>query len=240
MAAADNLTLEKNLSWQMFDRISGRYDLLNHILSWGMDILWRRRMRQLLPSRDNLMLLDLATGTGDVLISLAGRNPRVKGALGIDLSENMLAVGRQKIHDLGYADRIQLITGDAMKLHFENAVFDVTSIAFGIRNMPNPVTTLMEMYRVTRPGGVAMVLEFSLPDNFILAGLHRTYLRCMVPLIGGLLTGQWKAYRYLNRTIEKFPYGEQFANMMKQVGFGKVSVYPLLFGTATIYRGEKA
>lgn len=234
-----NLTLEKTQSWEMFDRISSRYDLLNHILSWGMDILWRYRMRAMLPKKEKLTVLDLATGTGDVLIALTQRNPKIKVAVGVDLSENMLTVGRQKIHDRGLNDRIQLVTGDAMKLHFSDQTFDVTTIAFGIRNMPNPITTLMEMFRVTRSGGCAMVLEFSLPENFILAGLDLIYLRLIVPFIGGLLTGQWSAYRYLNRTIEKFPYGEQFVNMMKQVGFTKMRTRRLLFGAATIYRGEK-
>ena len=224
----------------MFDRISHRYDLLNHILSWGMDIFWRRRMRTMLPRKEGLTILDLATGTGDVLIALTDRNPQVKAAVGVDLSENMLAIGRQKIQTRGLNDRTQLVTGDAMKLHFSDESFDVTTIAFGIRNMPNPITTLMEMFRVTRSGGCAMVLEFSIPGNFILAGLDRIYLRLVVPFVGGLLTGQWSAYRYLNRTIEKFPYGEQFANMMKQVGFTKVRIQRLMFGAATIYRGEKS
>lgn len=237
--ANNNFTISKSDSWRMFDAISSKYDFLNRLLSFGLDVLWRKRLAAFLPSREGLKVLDLATGTADALLALFKNNPNMQAGFGIDLSEKMLDIGRRKIvsHELEHA--ITLSPGDANEIPFNENTFDAATIAFGIRNVEDPRRVLNEMRRVLRPGGRAMILEFSLPSNKILRGLHLSYLRTVVPAIGGLVSGHGEAYRYLNRTIEKFPSGEDFCRLMRDAGFSHVKANPLCAGIATIYQGEK-
>lgn len=229
----------KDQSWKIFDSIYKKYDFLNKILSLGFDKEWRNQISRFVPHRPNLRVLDLATGTADVLIGLVKNNPNIKTAIGIDLSENMLMRAKEKIINDRLTDRISLQHADATKLPFMNNEFDLATMSFGIRNIENPITTLKEIYRTLRTNGRIILLEFSLPKNFLLRGLYLIYLKYFVPLIGGIISGNFKAYFYLNRTIEKFPYGVVFARMIHQCGFKNVTVSPLLFGIATIYCGEK-
>lgn len=234
-----NTTYTKAESWKIFDEIYRRYDLVNTILSMGLHKKWRERLLALVPQQSNLKVLDLATGTADVLITLTEGNPRIVQGIGIDLSENMLKLGRDKAENLGLTNRLTLQKGDATQLSFLNDEFDMATMSFGIRNVENPILALKEIYRVLKVNGRAVILEFSLPSNWLMKIFYLIYLKFFVPLIGGLLSGNFKAYFYLNRTIEKFPYGEMFVRMMRQCGFQKVTATPLLFGIATIYYGEK-
>lgn len=239
MAPHNNTLLSKSNSWQMFDDISPRYDLLNHLLSFGLDIHWRRLLAKFLPQKINLKVLDLATGTADVLLSLFKNNSNVQSGYGIDLADKMMDIGRDKItkHDL--TARITLQHGDAHQIPFDDHTFDAASVAFGMRNMTNPARVMSEMHRILNVGGRAIILEFSLPRNTIIRGVHLCYLRYFVPVIGALFSGHYKAYKYLNQTIETFPYGDNFCALMTEAGFHNVKAHPLLFGVATIYQGDK-
>jgi len=234
-----DILVSKENSWRMFNEISPKYDLLNHILSFGMDIVWRKRLSTFLPSQSGQKILDLATGTADVLLSFFKHSSQVATGCGIDLAEKMLDIGRQKVIHAKLEKHIQLQTGDATHIPFDNNTFDAVSIAFGIRNVESPSTVLTEMHRVLKTGGRALILEFSLPTNIFMKTIHLMYLRYGIPFIGYLLSGHYHAYKYLNRTIETFPYGNQFCDLMNKAGFQHVKANKLLFGVATIYQGDK-
>ncbi|HMO52266.1 MAG TPA: bifunctional demethylmenaquinone methyltransferase/2-methoxy-6-polyprenyl-1,4-benzoquinol methylase UbiE [Kiritimatiellia bacterium] len=226
--------------WAMFDRIAPRYDMLNRLLSFRRDVAWRNRMATMVPDRSGLVLLDIATGTADQIISLMTKTPRIAGAVGVDMSEGMLSHGRVKIERLGWQERVTLKTGDAMSIPEPDQQFDVATMSFGIRNVLNVTEALREVYRVLKPGGRALILEFSTPGNPVFRPLYFFYLRHLLPIIGGILSGDRKAYRYLNRTIETFPSGEAFCAIMKEAGFINVSATPLTLGIASIYQGDRA
>lgn len=235
----EKLILPKHQAPQMFDAIARRYDLLNRLLSLGMDVAWRNRLNDFIPQGNNLKLLDLASGTGDIIITLVRDNARITEALGIDPAVKMLEVGREKIVHLGLQSRITLQEGDAQHLELVDNSFDVTTIAFGIRNVPDMRLGLLEMYRVTKLGGRIIILEFSKPANPILAIGHLVYLNVVVPIIGFLFSGNIKAYRYLAQTIQSFPYGDRFCKIIRQFGFKDVQAFPLFGGVATIYVAQK-
>lgn len=230
---------DKANSWQMFNSIAPRYDLLNRLLSLGQDLSWRARLSSLLPSNKPIELLDLATGTADVLIQLASTHPNIYRGIGVDPSEGMLAIGREKIKAKGLSEKLLLQTGNAQQLNFLDNSFDALTISFGIRNVSDLRLGLLEIYRVIKPGGVFMVLEFSKPTNPILAAGHWVYMNAIVPAIGFLFSGNFKAYQYLNKTVASFPYGEQFCLILKQFGFVDIKSYPLMGGVATIYVAHK-
>ena len=226
-------------SWKMFNRISRRYDFLNRFLSFGLDISWRKKLAFFLPQKSNLEILDLATGTGDVLIYLCRRAKNIRAAYGIDMADKMLDVGHKKIKRNGLNDKITLKKGDANQIPFEEDSFDAVTIAFGIRNMTEPKHVLKEMGRVLKKGGRALILEFSIPRNTLIRAIHLFYLRKILPKVGAVISGDLKAYQYLNQTVEAFPYGEEFCQMMRDVGFRNVKANALTFGTAMIYEGTK-
>src|SRR3989338_935262 len=235
----DNLTIPKSDSWRMFDDISPRYDLLNRLLSFWLDVFWRRQLVRFLPAQHNQKLLDLATGTADVPLTLVRHHKNIEYAVGIDLADKMLSIGQAKITRAKLEDKIALNHGDARQINFTADVFNVVTMAFGIRNVENPLQALREMRRVLKPEGRALILEFSLPQNKILRAAHLFYLRAVVPTIGGLVSGHREAYRYLNQTIERFSYGVEFCRMMTQAGVHNGRAHPLMGGIATIYVGEK-
>jgi len=226
-------------SWKLFDEIYKHYDLLNRLLSFGIDKHWRRSMAKFLRLDQKMNVLDLATGTGDVLMVLAKEWPELKEGIGLDMAENMLNAGKAKIAKAGLQSKLILIKGDANDIIFSENYFENVTIAFGIRNVVDALVVLKEMRRVLIPRGRALVLEFSLPRHACLRSLHLFYLRQAVPFIGGLVSGNRQAYRYLNKTIEAFPYGDDFLTLMRQAGFKNPTAHPLLFGVATIYLGEK-
>jgi len=224
--------------WKMFDHIAGRYDLLNHLLSGNRDKAWRKKMTGLLPEGDRLRLLDLATGTADQLLALYDSG-RAAGGVGIDMAEKMLAIGRDKIEARGLSDCLDLQTGNAEEIPFGSDSFDAVSISFGIRNMTDVAGTLSEMRRILKPGGRALILEFSLPASWLMRKLYLFYFRHILPRLGAVISGDRSAYRYLNETVETFPYGEAFCRLMTEAGFHSVVAHPLTFGIATIYQGDK-
>lgn len=223
----------------MFDRIAPRYDLLNRVLSMRQDVYWRRRLARLLPDRPELALLDLATGTGDVLIELTRRTPRITTAVGMDMAGQMLRIGQQKLAARPPEAHTAMVRADATCIAAADAQFDAVTIAFGIRNVLDVKAGLREMHRVLKPGGRALILEFSLPQNRLLRSLYLLYFRHVLPRIGGALSGDEPAYRYLNQTVESFPYGEAFCGLMRAAGFVAVRVTPLTFGIASIYTGDR-
>lgn len=231
--------IEKQQSWKLFDQIAEDYDLTNHILSFGLDFYWRKQLCKHLPKKKNLKILDLATGTCDVLITLLKHSPMISEACGIDLSEEMLTIGKQKLQKHKLDHLVDLKKGTADEILYENDRFNAVTMAYGIRNMQNPLQALKESFRVLAPRGKLIILEFSLPKNLLIQFFHRFYLKNMMPRIGGMLSGHPEAYRYLHETIASFPYGESFVHWMKQAGFKCTKFYPLSMGITTIYVGEK-
>jgi len=223
--------------WKMFDRIAPTYDLVNRLLSFNLDVRWRKHVHSHLPPGGGLRLLDLATGTGDQVISMI-RAGGIRSAVGVDMSTEMLARGREKVAAAGLTPIISMEDGDATDLQYDDASFNAVTISFGIRNVVHVDRALSEMRRILKPGGRAVILEFSLPANPVVRFGHLFYLRYVLPLVGGLVSGDWGAYRYLNTTIEAFPYGDAFTEMMREAGFEKATAYPVTFGIATIYVGE--
>ncbi|NIM15057.1 MAG: bifunctional demethylmenaquinone methyltransferase/2-methoxy-6-polyprenyl-1,4-benzoquinol methylase UbiE [Candidatus Aminicenantes bacterium] len=223
----------------MFDRIHRRYDLLNHLFSFGQDIIWRYKLSQGIEKKDNQQLLDLATGTGDVAFSLLKHSPRIKHAHACDMAQKMLQLARKKAIKKKLSPKVSLLQGDAINIPYVNDIFDVVTMAFGIRNVTNPSLVLTEIFRVLKTGGKAFILEFSLPANKILRKLHLFYLRHIIPRVGAVISRDKHAYRYLNKTIETFPYGQSFCQLMQTAGFRNVRFKPLTFGVVTIYQGEK-
>ena len=239
MGIDKNLVLPKSDSWKMFNSIAGRYDFLNRLLSLGQDVRWRRALKQFLPVSSGQAILDLATGTADVLIVLAKNNPNIHRGLGVDPAIKMLEIGRNKIKALHLDDRLILQEGDAQALPFLDETFDCVTIAFGIRNIPDLRLCLLEMYRVTKQGGRVLILEFSKPENPLLKYGHWFYLQTVVPLVGFLFSGNFKAYSYLNQTIQTFPCADRFCKILKQMGFVHIEPHPLMGGVATIYAAQK-
>ena len=225
-------------SWRMFDRIVQRYDFLNHVLSLRFDVRWRKQVARMLPEGEELRVLDLATGTGDLLLAVLGEKPGAGRVVGLDMAAKMLERCKEKIGASGIAHKAALVRGDAALVAARDSTFDAVTMAFGIRNMPDVPATLREARRVLKPGGRLLVLEFSLPRQ-----PWRTpylfYLRHVLTRVGRLVSGDSEAYDYLNRTIETFPCGEAFCGLMRDAGFSNVRAMPRTLGIATIYEGER-
>ncbi len=234
-----SLVLSKNDSPKMFDEIAGKYDLLNRLLSLGQDEPWRQQIRKCLPSKNFYDILDIATGTGDVILSLVKDNPAVHSAYGVDLAEGMLEIAKTKVKAAGLQSKITLQKADAQALPFVAESFDAVTISFGIRNIPDLRLALLEMYRVLRKDGRVIILEFSLPENILIRGGHWLYINIFVPLLGYMVSGHNSAYRYLAQTIETFPYGDRFCRILKQMGFKNVQSKTLMGGVATVYWADK-
>jgi demethylmenaquinone methyltransferase/2-methoxy-6-polyprenyl-1,4-benzoquinol methylase len=225
---------------QMFDRIAATYDAVNRILSFGQDRQWRNIVADMVPTSPKISILDIATGTGDLLLAICQRRPNIKKAFGIDLSENMLAVADKKLVRLGLSEQIILKKADARFLPFATASFDVVSIAFGIRNVTNIHLGLNEMNRVLKPNGLALILEFSLPSHPLVKAIYLGYFRHILPLIGGIISKDKEAYHYLHRSVEAFPKSEAFKELVMSHGFDKLIIKPLSFGIASLYCARKS
>ncbi len=224
---------------QMFDKIAHRYDLLNRTLSMGMDQSWRKKVVSRLPARQALRVLDVATGTGDLAIAI-GQDPRVASVLGIDLAEEMLARGRIKLVPHRKGAPIELHTGDALDLQSLGQTFDVVTNSFGIRNVLDVDQALREMRAVLRPGGKALVLEFSTPPNPVFRAIYELYRAHILPRVGGLVSGDPGAYQYLDRTNRTVPAGEAFLDKMRSAGFHTTRVHRLSLGAVSLYEGVVA
>lgn len=223
----------------MFDRIAHRYDLLNRLLSFGQDAIWRKKVTNHLKDTPNQRILDLATGTADLLVTVCQNSPQVTSGVGIDLAVKMLEIGERKIAEKNLDTMLKLEAGDATDIPFPDDSFDAVMIAFGIRNVEDVPKSLFEMNRILKTGGRAIILEFSLPDNPVVRSIYLFYFRRILPKIGALISGDEYAYGYLNETVESFPYGKDFEKLMSSAGFVHVESTQLTFGIATVYKGDK-
>jgi demethylmenaquinone methyltransferase/2-methoxy-6-polyprenyl-1,4-benzoquinol methylase len=222
---------------QMFDTISTNYDGLNRVISFGIDVKWRKRVIKIISETNPDSVLDIATGTGDLAISLAKTG--AKEIVGLDLSEGMLAVGRKKIEEEKLTGRIKMIQGDSEALPFDDNSFDAISVAFGVRNFENLEKGLSEILRVLKPGGIFVILETSVPTKFPFKQGYHFYTKNLLPLIGKLFSKDKVAYSYLSESAAAFPYGEQLNNILKEIGFIEVQHKPQTMGVATIYSASK-
>ena len=225
---------------KMFSDIAPRYDLLNRLLSCGQDQDWRKRAVTRLSPQSGERFLDIATGTADVALEIIRNVP--KGAVqvvGMDFSEKMLELARQKIDSLDKANSIQLECGSAESLPFEDNSFDGTTTAFGIRNFFDIGRSLREMHRVLKPGGRCVILEFSLPRNPVLNALYRFYFEWLLPKVGRLISKHPSAYTYLPETVAAFPVRKEFSSLMQQAGFMNVTYKELTLGIVILYTGIK-
>lgn len=221
----------------LFDAIAPRYDFLNHFLSLGIDILWRCRAIQLLEPYRPERILDVATGTGDLALAASRLHP--KQIVGIDISERMIDVGKEKVRAKGLEFVINLEHGEAERLRYESNSFDAITVAFGVRNFSDLKKGLAEFYRVLRNGGVAIILEFSKPRRRAVARVYDAYSRYILPRIGGAISRNRAAYEYLPETIAEFPDATEFCTMVRDAGFSEVKSFPQTFGIATLYRATK-
>ncbi len=229
--------MTKQPVFEIFDDIAPTYDRTNRILSGGIDLYWRRKMASLLPSAEKIKLLDLATGTGDQLLSLLKNSKKIDQAIGIDLAEEMLKIGRAKLK--AYDHLVTLKQASATAIPYLENTFNCATMSFGIRNVDNVPGCLREIYRVLRPEGKALILEFSLPTNRWIQKAYLLYLNKLLPHIGRLISAHKQAYTYLARTIQAFPQAGAFCKLMEEAGFSHVKAHPLTFGIVTIYQGEK-
>jgi len=228
---------EQTFVRSLFDSIAHRYDFLNHTLSSGIDIIWRRRAITLLQPLKPKQILDVATGTADLAIEAVRLNP--DQIVGIDISPKMLEIGRRKIRSRKLEQLITLESGEAEHLRFESDSFDVVMAAFGVRNFANLELGLKEFYRVLRSGGSAMILEFSKPKRFPIKQMFHFYSRYILPLLGGIVSNNRSAYEYLPSTVAEFPDGEEFCAVLRSVGFTTALCAPQTFGIASIYIAKK-
>jgi len=218
----------------MFNSISGKYDFLDHLMSLNLDHHWRKVLVKGIKVVNPDNILDVATGTADLSIAIAKELPQVK-ITGVDIAEKMLEQGREKIKKNGFSNRINLLTGDAENLEFDNNLFDVVVISFGVRNFENLEQGLKEMKRVLKQGGVLTILEFSIPENFAFRWIYLFYFKHIVPFMGRLVSGNSFAYKYLPVSVGNFPYGKKFVEILVNLGFSKVSQKRLNLGICTIY-----
>lgn len=223
---------------EMFNNISPKYDLLNHLLSANIDKVWRRKTITRLKKFNPERILDIATGTGDFAIAATKIN--TARIVGIDISEGMLEVGREKIAKRGLTNSVELQRADSENLPFDDNLFDAAIVGFGVRNFENLTKGLAEIYRVLKPGGVFFVLEFSKPRKTPVKQLYRFYFSKILPTVGRMVSKDANAYRYLPESVKEFPDGEIFLAILADVGFTKNSCYPQTFGIASIYEAHKA
>lgn len=226
---------------RMFNNIAHSYDFLNHVLSLGIDRTWRKKMINALQGHPVNILLDLATGTGDVAFTAARFLP-VKRIVGLDLSVNMIAIARNKLAGKIFKPPVEITfgEGDAESINFEDQSFDAITVAFGVRNFQNLQNGLAEMYRVLKPGGKAVILEFTKPRIFPFKQLYFFYFQYVLPLFGKLTSKDQRAYSYLFESVIAFPEYAQFTQIMAEQGFTKVEFRPLTLGICTIYQGSKS
>jgi demethylmenaquinone methyltransferase/2-methoxy-6-polyprenyl-1,4-benzoquinol methylase len=221
----------------MFDKISGNYDNLNRVISFGIDVKWRKKVLQLVAKTNPENILDIATGTGDLAILMAKTN--AKKIIGLDISEGMLEVGKRKIIEKGLSKTIEMVLGDSENMPFEDHFFDAITVAFGVRNFEHLEKGLSEILRVLKPGGIFVILETSVPDKTPYKQGYKFYSNNILPIIGKLFSKDDVAYGYLSESAASFPYGEALNNILRKTGFIDVVAMPQTFGVATIYSASK-
>jgi demethylmenaquinone methyltransferase / 2-methoxy-6-polyprenyl-1,4-benzoquinol methylase len=223
---------------EMFNRIAFRYDFVNRFLSAGIDVGWRKKAIRQLVKLNPQHILDVATGTADMPL-LMYKMLRPKKITGIDISEGMMELGRQKIAAKELQNVIELKSGDSEAISFDNDTFDAITVSFGVRNFANLEKGLSEMYRVLKTGGKTVILEFSRPKQPFVRWMTRMYCNVIAPRAGGMISKNREAYQYLNDSIEAFPEGANFKKIMERAGFKNIFYKPLTLGICTIYCGEK-
>jgi demethylmenaquinone methyltransferase/2-methoxy-6-polyprenyl-1,4-benzoquinol methylase len=221
----------------MFNTISPQYDFLNHLLSGGIDIIWRKKAIKLLQNKGIKTMLDIATGTGDFAIEALKINP--EKIVGVDISEGMLSFGQEKIKKMGLEKTIQLQKGDSEKLPFSDNSFDAVIVSFGVRNFENLQKGLSDMFRVTKPGGYCLILEFSNPRKFPMKQLYTFYSKYCLPFLGKIISKDPSAYTYLPESVKAFPDGPEFIQIFKSVGYSETNWIPMTGGICSIYIGQK-
>ena len=222
---------------QMFDTISGNYDGLNRVISFGIDIKWRKKVLQLVSDKNPKTVLDIATGTGDLAILMTETS--AERIIGLDISAGMLDVGRKKIEAQKLSDKIDMILADSENMPFENDTFDAITVAFGVRNFETLEKGLAEILRVLKPNGIFVILETSVPEKTPYKQGYTFYSKNILPLIGKLFSKDDSAYQYLSESASVFPYGEVLNNILRKIGFIDVVSMPQTFGVATIYSASK-
>ena len=223
---------------KMFDSISWRYDLLNHLLSLNVDVYWRKRAMRELKALKPKLILDVATGTGDLAIQ-AIKSLDPEKVIGVDISTGMMDIGRKKIEQKGLTKKIELRRGDSENLPFEENKFDAVICAFGVRNFENLEKGLTDMFRVVKPGGKVVVLEFSKPDRFPFKQFYGLYFKYVVPIVGRMVSKDRAAYDYLPESVHAFPRGKAFIQILDRIGYKNTACKPLTFGISSIYTGTK-
>ncbi len=230
-------TSRKEQVTRMFDNISGNYDFMNRLMTFGIDVKWRKKVVKMVANTKPRKILDIATGTGDFAIMLAEIKP--EKIVGLDISQGMLEVGKKKVAEKGLNNLIEMVLGDSENLPFEDNSFDAVTVGFGVRNFENLDKGLSEINRVLRPGGIFVVLETSQPENFPFKQGYKFYSKYIIPFLGRLFSKDKNAYEYLPESAEAFPYGQAFNNILKKNQFTSVQNYPLMFGAASIYKAFK-
>ena len=223
---------------EMFDSIAPAYDFMNRAMTFGIDKLWRRRAVKMIAEHAPKRILDIATGTGDLAIRLA-KSLKPESVVGVDLSEQMLAIGKEKVKKEGLAGIVSLSPADCMHLPFENEIFDCVTVAYGVRNFEHLQQGYEEMHRVLRSGGVLCVIELSTPTSPLVKPFYKAYTKWIIPAVGRLVSKDVRAYSYLPESIAAVPQGENMLALMKNAGFSQCSFIPLTFGTCTIYVAVK-
>lgn len=222
---------------QMFDNIAGNYDSLNRVISFGIDVKWRKKVLKIVSDSKPKIILDIATGTGDLAILMTETN--AEKIIGLDISDGMLEVGRIKIKQKNLNARIEMVLADSENMPYAENYFDAITVAFGVRNFENLEKGLTEILRVLKPNGVFVILETSVPEKFPFKQGYRFYSSTMLPLIGKLFSKDDSAYQYLSDSASVFPFGEALNNILRKVGFIEVKSSPQTFGVATIYTATK-
>ncbi len=237
MENKQNVAEHKRRNRDMFNAIARRYDLLNHLLSGGVDVYWRRRALDCALEASPQRVLDLATGTGD--FALAAARLRPQQVVGVDMAVEMLRLGAAKAAAKRPPMSLELLVGDAEQLPFQDASFDLVTGAFGVRNFGHIPSGLAEAYRVLKPGGQLLVLDFCEPTAPLFRQLYLFYFHKVLPLIGGLISGQRRAYAYLPRSVGTFPQGQAFVELLVEAGFSQTRYMPMTLGIAAVYQGVK-
>lgn len=222
---------------QMFDTISGNYDDLNRVISFGIDIKWRKKVLKIVADTNPELILDIATGTGDLAILMTQTS--AKKIIGLDISPGMLEVGIQKIASQKLSDKIEMVIADSENMPYENNTFDAITVAFGVRNFENLEKGLTEILRVLKPNGVFVILETSVPEKTPFKQGYKFYSKNILPLIGKMFSKDNVAYEYLSESASVFPYGENLNNILRKIGFIDVKHIAQTFGVATIYSASK-
>jgi demethylmenaquinone methyltransferase/2-methoxy-6-polyprenyl-1,4-benzoquinol methylase len=222
---------------KMFDTISGNYDNLNRVISFGIDVKWRKKVLQMVARTNPVNILDIATGTGDLAILMA--QTKAQKIIGLDISAGMLEIGTKKIEEKKLSQTIEMVLGDSENMPFEDHFFDAVTVAFGVRNFEHLEKGLSEILRVLKPGGIFVILETSVPDKTPYRQGYNFYSKNILPLIGKLFSKDDVAYGYLSESAASFPYGEALNNILRKTGFINVEALPQTFGVATIYSASK-